>query len=109
MAEALKILAQSSPAATTLTDTYTVGAGKSTTISSITVCNRGNTATTFRLSVAIAGAANANAQYVYYDQAIDAYSTFVATIGITLSATDVLRIYAGSANLSFNVFGVEVS
>lgn len=109
MADTLKILAQSAPAATTATDLYTVPAATSTTISSLTVCNRGSTATTFRISVAAAGAADATNQYVFYDQAIDGNSTFIVTIGITLATTDKVRVYAGNANLSFIAFGVEVA
>lgn len=109
MADTLKILGQAALAITTLTDVYTVPAARSATISTITVCNRGATATTFRLSVAIAGAANTNAQYLFYDQAIDAYSTFTITIGMTLAATDKIRAYAASANVSVNIFGVEIS
>lgn len=109
MAEAFKILAQSNPAATTSTNLYTVPAATNTTISSITVCNRSATATSFRISVAVAGAALADTQYIYFDQAIDGNSTFVATIGITLNATDVVRVYSGAATLTFIAFGVEVS
>ncbi len=109
MADSLKILGQSVPAAATLTDLYTVPASTNATISSITVCNTSATATTFRISVAIAGAASAFKQYIYYDQAIDGNSTYTATIGITLAATDVVRVYATLATLSFNAFGVEVA
>lgn len=109
MAETFKILAQSNPAATTSTTLYTVPGGTSATISSITVCNRSATPTTFRISVAIAGAALADQQYLYFDQAIDGNSTFIATIGITLAATDVIRVFAGAATLTFNAFGVEVN
>jgi hypothetical protein len=109
MAEVLKVLGQSAPAVTTLTDLYTVPTGFSATISSITVCNRSATATTFRLSVAPLGAADATTQYLYFDQAIDGNSTYIATIGITLAVTDKIRVYAGTANLTFNAFGVEVS
>lgn len=109
MAEALKILGQSSPAATTATVLYTVPAATKTTVSTITVCNRAATAGTFRISVAVAGAADANPQYLFFDQALDGNSTFSITIGITLAATDVIRVYASSANFSFNVFGVEIS
>ena len=31
------------------------------------------------------------------------------TIGLTLAATDVVTVYASSANLSFNLFGAEVA
>jgi hypothetical protein len=109
MAEAFKILGQSAPAATTLTDLYTVPSATFTTLSSLTVCNRSATATTFRVSVAVAGATDAASQYIYYDQAIDGNSTYIATIGITLATTDKIRVYAGTANLTFNAFGVEVS
>lgn len=109
MAESLKSLGQLAPSATTLTDLYTVPAGTSSSISSIIVCNRGSTLTTFRISVAVAGAADSSKQYIFYDQALDGNSTFIATIGITLTATDKVRVYAGNSNLSFNVFGIEVS
>ena len=108
MADTLKILGQAALTATTLTDVYTVPADKSATISTLMVCNRGNTSATFRISVCVAGAADTTAQYIYYDQLVDANSTFAITVGITLAATDVVRAYATTANLSVNVFGVEV-
>lgn len=109
MADTFKVLGQAAPAATTETDLYTVPSARSTTISTLTVCNRAATAATFRISIAVAGAATSNAQYIYYDQALDANSTWTATIGITLAASDVVRVYASTANLSFNAFGVEVA
>lgn len=108
MADTIKVLAQSALSATTLTDVYTVPGATTTVVSSVTICNRG-TATTFRLSVAIAGGADANAQYLYYDLAIPANDTFALTLGVSLGAADVLRAYAGSANVSVNVFGVELT
>ena len=59
--------------------------------------------------MAIAGAANNNDQYLYYDTAIPANDTFVATIGLTLGAADVIRVYATLATLTFQVHGVEIS
>lgn len=109
MAEALKVLGQSAPLATTLTDIYTVPALTQATVSTITVCNRSATATAFRISVAVAGAADATTQYIYYDQQIDGNSTFASTIGLTLGAADKIRVYATLATLTFNVYGIEVS
>mgnify|MGYP001564129627 CR=1 FL=1 len=108
MAETIKVLAQSNPVAATLTNAYTVPASTSTVISSIVVCNRG-AATSFRISIAVAGAANDDKQYLYYDIAITANNTFSAVLGITLAATDVVRVYATLATLSFNIFGIEVT
>lgn len=109
MTDTLKVLAQSNPSAASLTDAYTVPAATQVSISSISVCNRSATATTFRISVAINGAVDTNAQYLYYDIPIPGNDTFVATIGITLDASDVVRVYATLATLSFNIFGVEIT
>jgi hypothetical protein len=35
-------------------------------------------------------------------------STFL-TLGITLATGDVIRVYASTANLSFNAFGSEIA
>jgi hypothetical protein len=108
-ADGLKVLGQLAPAATTDTTLYTVPASTKTTVSTLTVCNRAATATSFRVSVRPAGATLANQHYIYYDQAIDGNSTFASTIGMTLAATDVITVYAANANLSFTAFGVEVA
>ena len=109
MPETLKVLGQSAPTAANLTAAYTVPAATSTVVSTITVVNRSVTATAFRVSVAVAGAADTVAQYLYYDIAIDGNDSFAATIGITLAATDVVRVYATLATLSFSLFGTEVT
>lgn len=108
MAETYKILGQSNPVAATLTDLYTVPAVTSTIVSTIVICNRG-AATAFRISVAIAGAADALPQYLFYDVAIAANSTITATLGVTLATTDKVRVYATLATLSFNLFGTEIT
>lgn len=109
MAESIKVLAQTRPAAATLTDSYTVPAATTTVVSSITVMNDSATATSFRISVAVAGAADATKQYLFRDVPINGNDTFTATLGVTLAATDVIRVYATLATVSFNVFGVEIT
>lgn len=107
MAQILKVLSQTAPSATTLTDSYTVPALTSTAVSSLVVCNRSATATSFRISIAPAGAADATSQYIYYDVAIPGNDTFIATVGITLAATDVIRVYATLATLTFSFYGTQ--
>jgi hypothetical protein len=102
-----KVLGQSAPGATTETDLYTVPASTSAVISSLVVCNRSAAVVTFRVSVAVAGGATANKDYLYYDVTLPPNDSFVATIGITLAATDKIKVYASTANLSFNLFGEE--
>lgn len=109
MTQTLKILGQSAPAAATPTTLYTVPASTSTVVSSIVVANTSSSSDTFRISVAIAGAADTIAQYLYRDITIPGNNTFEATMGATLAATDVVRCYSGSGNCSFNLFGAENS
>ena len=108
MAETLKVLGQLNPSATTLSTLYTVPAATSATVSTLVVCNQ-STAGSFRVSVAVAGAVDNAKQYLYYDTAIAANASFGFTIGITLATTDVVRVYASSTTMSFNLFGVEVT
>lgn len=107
MAQTLKVLGQVATSATTETDLYVVPASTTAAVSSVVVCNRGASATTFRISVSVDGAVTANKDYLYYDVSIGANDTFIATIGITLGDTDKIRVYAGNANLSFTAFGAE--
>lgn len=107
--EVCKILGQAAPAATVLTLLYTVPAATNTTSSSVVVANQNATTIKFRISVAVAAAADTPAQYLYFDCALSGNSTFIATVGITLGATDVMRVQSDTANVSFNLFGAEVS
>lgn len=107
MAETIKVLGQLKPAATTLSTLYTVPAATSTVSSTLTVCEQAGAATTFRISVAVAGAADDPKQYLVYDAALAANETKTFTLGITLAATDIVRVYSTSGDVSFNLFGAE--
>jgi hypothetical protein len=103
-----KVLAQSAPAATSNVDLLTVGAGKQVIISTLVVCNRAATATTFRIAVRPDAAVLANTHYIAFDVPIAANDSTNLTLGITMDASDVLTVYAGSANLTFAAFGSEI-
>jgi len=109
MAYAYKVLGQSAPSATTNTDIYTVGAGKQAIVSTITIANRSASARTYRIAVRPAGATLANQHYIAYDVSVLANDTTALTLGITLTATDVVTVYASTADLSFGIFGSEIS
>ena len=109
MATVYKVLGQSAPSATTATTLYTVPSATSSVISTLVVANRANTAATFRLAIRPAGAALANQHYIAYDVVVGANDSTTLTLGITLATTDVVTIYASTANLSFNAFGSEMS
>lgn len=109
MAETRKVLGQVNPSATTLTTLYTVPAATSVVCSTLVVCNQSGSGDTYRISIQVAGAANDPKQYLYYDTAIAANASATITIGITLGATDVVKVYAGTTTLSFSLFGVEIT
>jgi glucose-6-phosphate dehydrogenase assembly protein OpcA len=104
-----KVLGQSAPSATTDTTLYTVPAATSAVVSTIVVANRANTAAAFRIAVRPAGATLANQHYVAYDVSVGANDSTTITLGITLATTDVITVRATTENLSFNVFGSEIS
>lgn len=109
MANVYKVLAQSNPSATTATTLYTVPSATSAVISTITVCNQAASAGSYRIAVRPAGASLSAQHYVAYDVAIAANDTTALTLGLTLATTDVVTIYASSANMSFSAFGSEIA
>lgn len=109
MANTYSVLAQTTPSATTLTDSYTCNSALGAIVSSLMVCNENAVSITFRISVAVAGAADATKQYIYYDVTVLGNSTFAATLGLTLSNTDVIRVYASSTLVAFSFYGTKVS
>jgi hypothetical protein len=104
-----KVLGQVAPSATTATTLDTVPSATQCVVSTITVCNRAATAATFRIAIRPGGATLANEHYIAYDSTVAANDTTAFTLGITLAATDVITVYASTANLSFNAFGSEIS
>ena len=104
---AKKVLGQVNPSATTATTLYTVPSAKSAVISSLTICNQASTAATFRVAVRPGGATLAAVHYVAYDVAVGAADTTALTLGITLATTDVVTVYASTANISFHAYGDE--
>jgi len=109
MAQAYKVLGQVAPTAATLTTLYTVPASTSSVVSTITVCNTSAVATTYRISIQVAAAADNVKQYIAYDAPIAANETKSYTIGVTLATTDVLKCYATLATVSFSAFGAEIT
>lgn len=103
-----KMLGQNKPSAGVLTDIETVASSRSWLTSSIIVCNTGSAQTSFRLALAPAGQASTNKHFLFYDTQIDAYETKEIGVGLTAAATDVIRGYSVSGNVSFSIFGAEI-
>ena len=109
MPQTHKVLGQSNPSATTATTLYTVPSSTQTICSTLSVANLGTAATSYRIAVRPAGATLANSHYIAYDTPIAGNDSVLLTLGITLAATDVVTVYAGNTNLTFSLFGVEIT
>lgn len=109
MATTYKVLAQAAPSATTSTDVYTVGAGKSAVISTMVICNRATAQASYRIAIRPAGATLANQHYIAYDVTLAASDSTTLTLGITLAATDVVTVYCSTATQSVSIFGSEIA
>jgi glucose-6-phosphate dehydrogenase assembly protein OpcA len=109
MATTYKVLGQSNPSATTATTLYTVPSSTSSVVSTISVCNAGSSAATFRIAVRPAGATLEQKHYLIYGATVPASDTTMITVGLTLATTDVITVYASSANISFQAYGSEIS
>ena len=108
MASSYKVLGQVVPAATTATTLYTVPSATQAVASTLTICNQGIT-TQIRVAVRPAGATLAALHYIVYDTYVNANDTLFLTIGVALAATDVVTVYAGTATVSFGLFGSEIA
>lgn len=108
MANAYKVLGQVNPSATTATTLYTVPGSTSAIGTTLAVCNQG-ASSTVRVAVRPAGATLAAEHYLLYGLAVPANNSVFLTLGLTLATTDVVTVYAGTANFSFSLFGNEIT
>jgi hypothetical protein len=109
MANAYKVLGQVAPSATTDTTLYTVPAATETVISTIVIANRVASVATFDIAIRPNGEALVTKHYIAKSVTVGASDSTTMTLGITLDAADVVTIQASTANLSFNIFGSEIT
>lgn len=108
MATTYKVLGQVNVAAATDTTLYTVPAATSAVCSTLAICNLGVSAT-YRVAIRPAGAAIADQHYLVYEAAINQYDTTMLTLGITLATTDVVTVRASTADVTFQLYGSEIT
>lgn len=107
MANAYKVLGQTGDASTAV-NIYTTS-GVESIVSTVVVCNRSAASKTFDISVRPAGATEANQHYIAKGTSIAANDSITLTLGITLADTDVITVTASTSDVSFSVFGTEIS
>ena len=109
MAYSYKVLGQAIPAFQSNVDLYTVPASTSAIISTVNVCNQTLSNVTFRLSIRPAGVTGTSKHYIVYDSPIPAQDTIALSLGMTLGNTDVITAWSYHGNVSFAVFGTEIT
>ena len=109
MAFSYKVLGQAIPAFNSNVDLYTVPASTSAIISTVNVCNQTTSNVTFRLSIRPAGVTGTSKHFIVYDSPIPAQDTMALSLGMSLGNTDVITAYTFQGNVSFAVFGTEIT
>ena len=108
MTTVYKVLGQSAPSANTATTLYTVPSGNSAVCSSMTICNGSGANANVSVQVAVANAATSQSQYIVNNNNLVGNDTLFLTLGVTLAATDTVRVTASGANVSFQLYGSEI-
>lgn len=110
MPTAYKVLGQLNPSATTETTLYSVPSATSAVVSTISITNQAASSATYRIAVRpAADATTAAKHWIVYGATVAANDSTMLTLGITLAASDVVRVYASTSTLSFAAFGSEIS
>jgi len=109
MTTTYKVLGQNAPSANTATTLYTVPSATSAVCSTLTVCNGSGANANVSVQVAVANAASATSQYLVNNNNVVSGDTLFMTLGVTLAATDTVRVTASGANVAFQLFGSEIS
>lgn len=80
-----------------------------TSLQSLIVCNTGTNSAGISVAVAIAGAADANSQYIYHALTVASSVTTVLDLikPLPLLATDVIRAKSDTGNAVFTLNGAE--
>lgn len=102
-----KILSQDIPVATVVDDLYATSLHA--IITSLVICNIGNQNSKIRVTIRLSGTGTElQQQNIYNDLIIPAGETFIATVGITMSPTDIITCYSDTGSVAFNLFGFEI-
>ena len=110
MPTAYKVLAQRAPAATTEETLYTVPSSTSAVVSTIAISNQAGSSGTYRIAVRpAADDSTTQKHYIVYGATVAASDSIMLTLGVTLAAGDLIRVYASSADMAFSAFGSELS
>lgn len=110
MPQNFRVLGQVNPAVQTYTTLYTVPAATQAVISTISICNA-NTSANANYTIAIrpAGEAIAARHFLTSNNVVGALDTIMLTVGLTLGNTDIVTVWTTNPNISFGLYGSEIT
>lgn len=108
MAKSYKILGQVNPTIDTATTLYTVPSSTDSIVSTINICNSGSAATTCRVAAVPSGESLSLKHYLVYNATVSANDSISLTIGVTMTAGDLITVYASTGSVAFSAFGSEI-
>lgn len=109
MANAYKVLGQIADASANDVTLYTNPASTETVVSTMVIANRENAENTFRVAIRPDGATLSNEHYIAFDTPVSANDTIFLTLGLTLDASDLVTVGSSDANVSFSLFGTQIT
>lgn len=112
MPQSFKRLGAINPSANTQTNVYVVPSSTEAVMSTITVCNQTGDNASFsiiQMDASEYASPAPTATYLIRGAVVPAADTLVLTMGITANAGSIIAANTNSADISFGVFGSEVS
>lgn len=106
---AYRILGQVAPTANSLSALYSPGLEQQTVVSSLKICNRSSSPTTFTIAILGASATLSDKHYVYYSHPLPPNRTFSAVEGWTLAPGEQIQVSSANGQCSFSLFGNEIN
>jgi hypothetical protein len=110
-----KILGQTLPTANTLSNVYVVPTSTSAIVSTITICNQSSANANVDIMIRPINETLANKHYLVKGVTIPRADTMILSPGVTLNASVIVAVNNAvasgetAANVSFNVFGIELT
>ena len=112
MPQSYKRLGAIAPSANTQTNVYVVPAATEAVISTITICNQTASNASYSLIVMPTGSfasPSSNVNFIVRGATVPAADSIILTLGLTANAGTVIAANTNFANVSFAIFGSEIT
>jgi hypothetical protein len=112
MAQSFKRLGAINPSANTQTNVYVVPAATSAVVSTISICNQDSANVSYSIALMDSSQFNSSAPaatFIVRGAVVPAADSIILTIGLTANAGSIFVANTNNPNVSFSMFGSEIS